>query len=268
MTNQNSKMSEVEKSKQGQKPKTSKVAIASVVLVILGFVILPFSAVTHPAPSRAILARNVWGLLMLGGLVLGIVGLLQIKKSGGTLKGRGFAVVATVLAVIFFGVWFSDQILHDYSGRRAPCGANLKVLGTAMLMYAYDYDGRYPAADKWCDLLIESDYGVSEKHFVCPRLVLYWPLVGGEMFVWPSAQKGRCHYAMNPNCRPNSALDIVLLFETKEGWNQFGGPEILTTENHRPKGCNVLFNDGSIRFVKTEQLGELKWKVEEANSIE
>jgi len=56
---------------------------------------------------------------------------------------------------------------------------------------------------------------------------------------------------------------MVLLFETKGGWNQFGGPEILTTENHKGKGCNILFNDGSVEFVKPERLGELKWEAEE-----
>jgi len=26
-------------------------------------------------------------------------------------------------------------------------------------------------------------------------------------------------------------------------------------------GCNVLFNDGSVRFVTTEKLGRLKWRI-------
>ena len=53
-----------------------------------------------------------------------------------------------------------------------------------------------------------------------------------------------------------------MLFETKGGWNQFGGPEILTTENHGGKGCNVLFNNGSVRFVRTKELVKLKWKID------
>jgi prepilin-type processing-associated H-X9-DG protein len=53
-----------------------------------------------------------------------------------------------------------------------------------------------------------------------------------------------------------------LLFETKGG-NQFGGPELLSFGNHKGKGCNILFNDGHVEFVKKEQLGQLKWKVEE-----
>jgi len=67
---------------------------------------------------------------------------------------------------------------------------------------------------------------------------------------------------MNPNCEPNSPTDMVLLFETKGSWNQFGGPEILTLENHKGEVCCVLFNDGQVEFVRAERLGQLKWVVE------
>jgi prepilin-type processing-associated H-X9-DG protein len=70
----------------------------------------------------------------------------------------------------------------------------------------------------------------------------------------------RCHYAMNPNCKPNSPAHMVFLFESKGDWNQFGGPELLAPENHNGKGCNILFNDGRVEFVPTQRLSELKWK--------
>jgi prepilin-type processing-associated H-X9-DG protein len=105
---------------------------------------------------------------------------------------------------------------------------------------------RYPQPNEWCDILFEGIPSKGkEKWFICP-----------------SAGKGRCHYAMNPYCEPNSPGDVVLLFETKAGWNQFGGPEILTTENHGDRGCNILFNDGSVKFVPPQELAMLKWKVE------
>ena len=68
------------------------------------------------------------------------------------------------------------------------------------------------------------------------------------------------HYAMNPNCLPNSPPDIVLLFETEGGWNQSGGLELLTTQNYKGKGCNILFNDGHVEFVKTSELDKLTAK--------
>ena len=78
-------------------------------------------------------------------------------------------------------------------------------------------------------------------------------------------RKGRCHYAMNPNCYPNSPSDTVLLFETKDGWNQFGGKEILTKENHYGDGCNVLFNDGHCLFESN--IEKLSWVDEKKKKL-
>jgi len=64
---------------------------------------------------------------------------------------------------------------------------------------------------------------------------------------------------MNPYADPNSAGDVVLLFESEPGWNQHGGPELLTTGNHQGKGCSVLFVDGSVNFVKAEEVSGLQW---------
>jgi prepilin-type processing-associated H-X9-DG protein len=57
----------------------------------------------------------------------------------------------------------------------------------------------------------------------------------------------------------HSPPDMVLLFDTHPGWNQSGGPELLTTDNHKGDGCNVLFVDGHVDFVKTEDLNKLRW---------
>ena len=85
-------------------------------------------------------------------------------------------------------------------------------------------------------------YELPEKYFICPE-----------------RKTGRSHYAMNPNCRPDSPADTVLLFESKEGWNQFGGAELITTERHEGAGSNILFNDLHVSFVRTKELGELNW---------
>ncbi len=52
---------------------------------------------------------------------------------------------------------------------------------------------------------------------------------------------------------------MVLVFESRPGWNQAGGIELLTTENHRGEGCNVLFVDGHVEFVKPEDIPKLRW---------
>lgn len=114
-----------------------------------------------------------------------------------------------------------------------------------MLIYT---TGDYPMPrDKWCDLLIEfgKDKIAIDKLLKCP-----------------ANKNGRCHYALNVSSS-RSHPRLVVLFETKAGWNQVGGPELLTTDNHNGKGCNVLFNDLTVEFVKTEELAKLKWKAEQ-----
>jgi len=141
---------------------------------------------------------------------------------------------------------------------RHKCGANLKSLCIYLAFYAQDHGDAYPTPERWCDLLVE----MAEREADDPNEVETFH----QVFRCPAGPEGRCHYALNPNADPCSAGDVVLLFESKPGWNQFGGAELLTLENHEGQGCNVLFADGSIRFVKAEEVGELKWGDEGAGS--
>ena len=71
--------------------------------------------------------------------------------------------------------------------------------------------------------------------------------------------KARCHYAMNPNCEPNSPPDTVLLFESKGGWNQHGGPEFLTFDNHVSKiRLMSVYNNGGIKLIKPERSRQIE----------
>jgi len=56
---------------------------------------------------------------------------------------------------------------------------------------------------------------------------------------------------MNPNCKPNSPPDTVILFETKAGWNQYGGTEPSTLDNHEPKSNCPRLGGGKLVLVKT-----------------
>ena len=187
------------------------------------------------------------------GLVFGIIGLYQSKKNNkkaANSKPSIYGIVINLFLILMAVVFFQDPERTREFARRVVCGANLRHLGAVMHRYANDNNQNYPQVNNWCELLIEYA-NVPERAFVCP-----------------SAAEGRCHYAINPHCGPNSPNDVVLLFETKGGWNQFGGPEILTFENHKGKGCNVLFNDGSVRFVKPQEVSELKWDVKNDTTVE
>jgi prepilin-type processing-associated H-X9-DG protein len=206
--------------------KTSGLAIAALALGILSF--FTFFITALPA------------------IILGIVGLLKIGKSGGKLKGSGFAVSGIVVSALVLLMGVSIVLNFRYQVFRMWCGTNMAVLGMEMLVYCNDYDDKFPTTSKWSDLLVEHT-DVTEKGLRCPGV-----------------PAGPCNYAINKNIEELGAQpppdDMVVLFETHPGWNQSGGPEILTTDNHQGEGCNVLFMDSHVDFIKTEDLDGLKWK--------
>jgi prepilin-type processing-associated H-X9-DG protein len=213
--------------------KTSGLAIASFVLGILSFCTFFITAI--PA------------------IILGIVGLVKIGKSGGRLKGNALAIAGIVVPVVA-GVFILPLMLAITLPAvartrqivfRMACATNMSGLGKAMLIYAGDYDEKFPTGSKWCDLLIE--------HAAVDR----------RMFQCKGAAEGPCNYAINENVLKLGIAappDMVLLFETGPGWNQVGGPESLTTENHQDEGCNVLFVDNHVEFVRSQELDKLRWR--------
>jgi len=143
---------------------------------------------------------------------------------------------------------------------RVRCASNLKNLWHRLRLHNKAEKTRlkdpsqikpvYPKWTKWCDAMTRAykSIGMLEENIV-------------KTYKCPSAGEGKCHYAMNPSCKPDSPPDMVLLFETKAGWNQHGGPELFTFDNHDPKGGCVLLNDGTVKFIRTkEEFQQLRWE--------
>jgi len=257
-------MNETNIKSQGQKPKISKLAIASVSLGIVGFFMLFFTAIIYEPRWIRVLYQNIDAPPAIAGLVFGLAALVRIKKSRGMLKGNALAILGIVITALLCGLWcLGHRRRVSIVGRGMICGGNLYRLRDAMLTYARD-TGQYPEPNQWCDLLLEQG-NVSVVDLVCPSIMFYWPLSVRRcrIFTWPYPKRGRCYYAMNPNCEPNSPRDTVLLFESTEGWNQFGGLELVITTRHNRR-CKILVNGGGVISEKWPGLGELRWEVEES----
>ncbi len=99
-----------------------------------------------------ILSLFTLGLTAIPAIILGIIALGAIGRSGGRLTGSAFAVIGIILPVLsFFAVLLLAILIpalastHQLSPRMA-CGTNLSRIGKAMLIYANDYDGELPRA--------------------------------------------------------------------------------------------------------------------------
>ncbi len=109
--------------------KTSGLAIIAMVLGILS--IIPFICIITFLPA----------------LILGIISLVRIEKSGGRLTGRGLAITAIVVPIVGFFLFalMMPALFHIRSmSQRMVCSTNLSGIGKAMYIYACDYDDEFP----------------------------------------------------------------------------------------------------------------------------
>lgn len=109
------------------KIETSLMAIIALVLGVLSFVFAIFTGL--PA------------------LVLGIISLVNIEKSGGKLTGKGFAMAGIITPIFSFAlILFIVFPKVRYLAYRQVCGNNLAAIGKAMLNYANDNNNDFPRA--------------------------------------------------------------------------------------------------------------------------
>ncbi|MHC4156724.1 MAG: hypothetical protein ACYST6_17650 [Planctomycetota bacterium] len=240
-------MSETENDSRSKQPRELSVAIVCLITFFLGALVLPaFNGFRSRAFVRSVFLLGLPWLLLT--LLLAILALRKIirHKRGPGLKVLASAIISlsAVLVVCWFHFWSKEPFRPAYE---MICGTNISGLVKCIRVYSNGANDTLPPADKWCDLLVGHDF-TTPKQFICKA---------------SDAVPGESSYALNRNLvgRKLSEIpgDVVMLFESKPGWNVVGGPEILTTENHRGQGCNVAFVDTHVEFVKTEDLANLKW---------
>ena len=240
-------MVEVEQTEPGEgqvlQVKRNKLAIWSFVLSLAAFPVGIFT-----------LCLELGVLLGLLAVIFGVVALIQIRQEKGQLEGRWFAIagvlIATLITIIILYHLIPERIAKRKRMCRIICISRMHRLAIMMYLYTHDYEGKFPMGDKWCDLL--KPYAESEYEFYCPL-----------------SQGQTVSYGFNKNLEgrnwENNVDDTVMLFEIEGGRNISGGSELLYIMRHEGKGCTVAFVDGHVEFVKSEELGKLRWKVEETN---
>jgi type II secretory pathway pseudopilin PulG len=216
------------------KPKTSGLAIASLVLGALGLL--------------------TCGLTSLVGLVLGAVALIKIKKSQGRLSGSGLAIagicvsgVLVLMLPIMAALLLPALATAKSKAQSIQCMNNVKQLNLAIMMFANDNNEQLPTPSRWCDD-IQRYVGGAASVFHC------------------AAQTGHeCSYAFNASLADKKLSDVtapaqtVLVFESNGGSNRAGGPEIAA-RNHRGDFVCVGFADGHAEIVQAKRLESLRWE--------
>ena len=191
------------------------------------------------------------------GLVLGFRALDRIRKSNGQLTGAGMATTGIVLSLIFMllGLLAVPTALllpalakAKQRAQSINCINKVKQLELAVLMYSNDNKDVWPSATTWCDDILQ--YVGSPQVFKCPT---------GD-----ARQRG--HYALNaklaglPGKGITNPAKTVMIFESDQGWNASGGPELMLQAPRHRKAVVIGFADGDVELVTEARLSQLNWE--------
>jgi prepilin-type processing-associated H-X9-DG protein len=125
-----------------------------------------------------------------------------------------------------------------YSPNRVKCHKQLQAIGQAMLLYANEHNGAYPATVD--DLIITQD--ITPSIFVCPA--------SDDV----PASNGATLAATAANVAVPGHLSYVIL---SKGFTDRATPDIVLVyeplTNHQNTGMHVLFGDSHVEFVQVRK---------------
>jgi hypothetical protein len=164
-------------------------------------------------------------------IVLGVMALQRIERSGGTLGGRGLAIAGLVMGPVFMLVGMAVQgtvimpMLGEYADNAQQMKAmrNARKIALAMQVYAADHGGAYPDTDKHappqtsndaCRLLIKAGTLEDESVFTAPDSPYAGDgIVGDHPYFASALSAGENHWAMVKGVTDSSPGRAPLIFE-------------------------------------------------------
>ena len=211
-------------------PKTSGLAISSLILGLLGFC----------------------GLTAIVGLILGIIAMVRISKSEGRLKGQGLAIAGVIISAVFL-LLLPALVLPAVAKAKAKildiaCLGNAQQINMAVIMHTQANSNTCPPAASWCDA-IQANL-ILTNAFQCLA----------------ANNSNRCHYAFNARLDGLSMNEIknpaqtVMIFETDGGWNLSGGSELKPRKPRHGRMIVVGFADGHTEMVDESRLAQMQWE--------
>ncbi len=121
--------------------KTSRLAIAAVILGVGGLLLVVGALVIPPRDYWEEILAPVGALATMSGLVVGVIALVRIRKSGGRLGGRSLALTGILFSLIFIGgLLYLDQT-PCRCARIQSCRSNVREIARATQVWSVRYGG-------------------------------------------------------------------------------------------------------------------------------
>jgi prepilin-type processing-associated H-X9-DG protein len=200
-------------------PQTNGMAIASVVLGAAGFILPVLASV--PA------------------IILGILGLKRTRNpavggKGTAITGIALGATSLVLGVVVWGCMLSILLPSLNRARetanRVKCAANLKAVGSALLLYANENRGSYPP--NFQTLIDTQD--ITFDSFVCPSSSDQRANQMSDL-----STPGHLSYVYVPGMTIRASAQHVIVYER--------------ITDHNQAGANFLFGDGHVEWLARQQ---------------
>lgn len=203
----------------GEAPKTSGIAVASLVMGIASF-LLPV-------------------ILSIPAIICGAIGMSKTKDP--RVGGRGLAIAGLVLGIcsIFVGSCYMSIMLPALNrareqANRVKCASNMRQIGLAIMMYSnQERNGAFPDS---FDKVVKAGFVNNGDVFVCPSSNDTDAGNTTQQIIAGLHGSGHDSYTYIGSGIDNKADgNTVVLYEPPG--------------NHRPDGGNFLFADGHVEFL-------------------
>lgn len=223
-------------------PATSGLAIASLVLGVIGFVVF---------------------LTALPAVICGHIARSKIKAAQGALGGAGMALAGLILGYVMLGLSLvmipaiiipTVGAVRTYAQYTMDAG-NLRQIGTASLIYAMDHDDKLPVAeDGWSyAATLARDAGLTDAEVWFAgddRLGANGPsgvLADNSRDIAPAFRAARLSYAM-----PLGGITTDMPATTPIAWTRGLRPDGTWADDgpHGTRGGHIVFLGGNVMFVR------------------
>lgn len=224
-------------------PKTSGLAIASIVLGIAGLCTV--------------------GLTGIVGIILGIIALKKIGRSGGQVAGRGLAIgglVASIVTLLLGAILVGASLFlslgvsrawqtASVASQRMIMQSHISLLCHATLAYVAGNEDRFPPPDTWPQALKDAKVISDDSVLTDPQ-----DPAAGRVIAMNAALAGK----KLSDLRQQG--ETVLFFECAPGAPPAGGAANLPPEPRDQAGYVIGFCDGHVETVPKDNLGRLIWE--------
>ena len=235
-----------------KKPWPSRLADSALRFVITG-VVLGIVGILFASFGGVFLTVGALGVIAMAFVcsIVSLIGLVFYKfKVPGAGKVALVMIASYPILALAYAIESPAFSLAKARARKVICKNNLVNLNNCFQVYCQK-NNTCSVPDNWCDFLMS-----------------YFKDEEDDIYKCPTDKTGTCSYAMNENIPADAnelPSDLVLLFESKPGWNQTGSLDDVVTDRHGENnpGANIVFADGHVKFVPAEDIPNLRWTVDE-----